>query len=200
MKKEGLNNAIRNLPEHNLNEDLWPTILSRLDEEQKLRSAIDDLPQHELHDDIWDVVERKMGAKKSVRFLRRYIIQLAAGLLVLIGMGWFMSQVIQQRVPGNIVYSEEMITIPEDSPQPFNPAIEEIDQSINQFCELRPDKCNSEIFKELQAQLTQIEQARQEVLQLLKKNSNQQLIKYSKRLQNQQVKIKKQLMEYVMKE
>ena len=200
MRHNGLSKAISNLPEHNLTDDLWPVIVSRMEEKQKLQSAIDDLPVHELQNDIWIGVERRLVARKNTRYVQNYLIQIAAGLLLLIGLGWFVSQVVQQHVGGKIVYSEEMISFPVDNSQQFNPTISEIDNNIERFCQVRPHKCNSPAFRELSAQLQQVSETRLELLQMIEESGNQQLIKYSKKLHNQEVRIKKQMVDLVINE
>ena len=158
--KNKLQDAIRNLPQHEPENLPWGKLQAALDFEGRLQQLIPELPQHEPENDFWNTIEAQLEPVKEARHFQlkdffRFASAAAATLVLLIASMYVLKM--RQPEKAKLTYSEEIIL--QESAQPLlSPNSNEGLQFIKQQCSSLPDICQKPEFKELEQELAKLEE------------------------------------------
>lgn len=166
--------ALGELPTAEPAADTWATIASRLDADQAIAQALPQLPTHEPADDAWLHVAARLdqlalpGALPQRRQRRTWQLSLAASLLLLLaaGLAWLgrpaSAPVAVVPVPRVAAPIAAVPALPALPPAPSaEPLDSEGEAFIDAHCSSLPQVCQSGEFKQLRAQLIDLQKQEQ---------------------------------------
>ena len=179
-----LQRALSQLPTHAPADELWPRIADELAAAEVLARALPALPVHEPADALWDAIAAQLDdaaaptltirpdlskpVGRPQRAAYRVVAGLAAAVLLLVGW-WQWPQTAPAAAPREtITYSEEVVAEPAET-QPMPAAFDPLDRQgvafIDAHCTSLPTVCQSDEFRELRTQLTELETEEQRLRQ-----------------------------------
>ncbi|HDO28277.1 MAG TPA: hypothetical protein ENH02_09200 [Bacteroidetes bacterium] len=140
-------------------EDVWTSIDHELNRREKLSS----LKRYNPPEEVWENIDRTLTTKLIKRRTVRWLTWSTAAAAVLI-LGLF---IFTTNIGKNYSYSEEWVQIQdvhqwEEDDQP-------VEQALALLCSENPATCKTPEFKELQKELSSLNQSKQEILKQLNK-------------------------------
>ena len=184
-----LRRAVTELPAHAPDPATWSRITAQLAADQAIARALPALPTHEPAADLWAAIAARLDASSEsvaaptteatapapvVRPLwparLGWVAGLAAAVLLLLGVWWLRpnapTQPLATAAPQETVtFSEEVAALPVPAPAglsaPADPLAQEGKAFIEAHCTSLPTVCQSGEFRELRAQLTEVEAQQQ---------------------------------------
>ena len=174
-----LRRAVAALPAHAPDPATWPRIAGQLAAEQAIAAALPYLPTHAPAPDAWASIAARLDASSEsvaaapapvVRPLwparLGWVAGLAAAVLLLLGVWWLRPTAsappLATAAPQETVtFSEEVAALPVPTPAsltaPTDPLAQQGEAFIEAHCTSLPTVCQSGEFRELRAQLTEVE-------------------------------------------
>lgn len=172
--REHLCRAVAGLPSHEPEAATWLHIAAQLDAEQAIVQAIPALPAHEPDAALWNAITYQLDeaeAPAAVAFRPlwpadawRRVASIAAVVLLLLGMWWLVPTSSEKQVAivphETITFSEEEVAVPVAvrPAVPADPLAQEGKAFIDAHCTSLPTVCQSDEFRELRTQLTEVEE------------------------------------------
>ena len=165
MSIEKKNKALSRLPQYTPREETWTSIEQGLYVQESLQG----LPDYTPSDTIWQAISKDLESKNQLNWKRHLAV--AATILFVVSSHAILNRVSQKE--DTFQYSKEEVDL----------KLLETDWStteatttlINSFCEVRKIACASPVFKELEEELTTLNNAKTELetaMQLVGKNTD----------------------------
>jgi len=172
---EHLRRAVASLPPHEPDDAIWPRIAAQLQAEEAITQALPTLPAHEPDAELWSAIVNRLDEAESpaaavvVRALwpadaLRWVGSIAAAILLLLGVWWLRPASPEKQVATapreTITFSEEEATLPVAAMRlapSADPLAQEGKAFIDAHCTSLPTVCQTSEFRELRAQLTEVE-------------------------------------------
>ncbi|MBO3271260.1 hypothetical protein [Hymenobacter defluvii] len=181
--REHLRRAIADLPSHEPEVATWLRVAAQLDAEQAIAQAMPNLPAHEPDVALWNAIAGRLDeaeAPAAAVVFRplwpadawRRVASIAAAVLLLLGMWWLRPRVPDKQVAAapreTVTFSEEEVAAPVATVR-LAPAADPLAQEgkafIDAHCTSLPTVCQSDEFRELRAQLSEVEEQERQLRQ-----------------------------------
>lgn len=197
-RQQRMENKIKSsLPEFCAPETLWAKIETRMREQHPVLSqAIEELPDYKAPAGSWRrILDELETSKKKVRRINiRIVTRVAAAVLLIVTIGVGIIK-LKSRESDKKMIQEFMSTKDSEFNAEMNLGISSIYNPA--LCKSNPQICNTELFKSLDKQRTEIEGEIQDMEPLIK-GGDPQLMKYYHRLVNEQVEIEKRMVKLII--
>lgn len=165
MNIEKKNKALSKLPKHKPPDSIWDAIEQRLPLQESLHS----LPTHTPTDHVWQTIDQKLESKNQLTW-RRYI---AVAATILFFLSSPFAYIMLSAEEPTFQYSQEDINV--KLLETDWSTTEAAAAQIHSFCEAQRIACSSRMFKELEKELTTLDDAKTELetaMQLVGKNTD----------------------------
>jgi gas vesicle protein len=185
-----------NLPQFSAPENLWEKIEIRMEAQSPVLSqAIEELPDFKAPADSWNRIKEKMetSANRARKINLRIVTKVAAAAIILVSIG-LGSLHLKNRRPDNSI-QDFRSTESSGFPSEMNVGINSIYNPS--LCKSNPQICDTELFKLLDQQRSEIEAEIQNMESMIK-DGDPQLMKYYHRLVNKQVEIEKRMVKLII--
>ena len=145
-------------------EFIWTNIDNHLSRQEKLAA----LTQYDPPREVWKNIEQGLNNRKHKGVSRRSFqwIKWASAIAALFVLGFFISKAINKN-SSNFSYSEEWVEIRDV--QRWTDEDPSVEQALNLICLAKPQECNTPAFKELEKELSFLNQSKQEIIRQLNK-------------------------------
>ena len=145
-------------------EDIWTNIDNELSRREKLAALINYDPPAE----VWENIERKLSIRKTERTKRRIIhwLKWSSATAAIFVLGFFIFTAINNK-NSNFSYSEEWVEL--QDVQQWTEEDPLVEQALALICNEKPAECNALEFKELEEELSLLNQSKQAILRQLNK-------------------------------
>ncbi|UOR04640.1 hypothetical protein MUN82_17030 [Hymenobacter aerilatus] len=181
--REHLRRAVAGLPSHEPEAATWLHIAAQLDAEAAIAQAIPTLPAHEPDDALWNAITSRLDEAEApaaaVVFrplwptnVWRRVASIAAVILLLLGVWWLRPIAPTKRVAAvpheTVTFSEEEVAAPFPAvwvAPASDPLAQEGKDFIDAHCTSLPTVCQSDEFRELRAQLSEVEEQERQLRQ-----------------------------------
>jgi hypothetical protein len=218
-----LQRALGELPVHEPEASLWPRIADQLAAEQAIARALPALPVHEPADALWTAIAADLSApaaspltvvaepaRPAVRLLwptYRVAAGLAAAVLVGLLVWWPRPQPTATATTSapreTITYSMEEEVEAEPAPARTAAAFDPLDQQgvafIDAHCSSLPTVCQSDEFRELRTQLTELETEEQRLHRDLRRlGSTPELVRHQVRVTTLKATVTRELIQLLI--
>lgn len=164
--KKTLIEALSTLPEHEPNDGLWDQIETNMqmpETERFPRQFLRQLPQYDPPASVWDAIVRETAAEGKVRFIGwKRVLAVAASLALLLVAYWQLNRTTNLAADAVAVsYSQEEV-----DPLLVNQNWDEDEDAFQEFlslCEGKKFVCERPEFKQLQGELEELTQAKNDL-------------------------------------
>lgn len=182
--------ALGELPTTEPTADTWAAIAHQLTADEALARALPQLPTHEPADDTWLHIATRLDQPAAPALLRQpprqprrtWQLSLAASLLLLLaaGLGWLArpaSQPVATLAPPSVAAPVAAVpALPALPPAPGAEPLEEQGEAfIDAHCSSLPQVCQSGEFRQLRAQLTDLQRQEQRLRTQTQRGASPQL-------------------------
>jgi len=197
-RQQTMENKIKSsLPEFRAPETLWAKIDARMKAQHPVLSqAIEELPYYKAPADSWRRVQNELETSvKKVRSINiRIVTRVAAAVLLIVTIGLGIVEW-KSRESDEKMILEFMSTKDSEFNSDMNLGINSIYNPA--LCKSNPQICETELFKSLEKQRTEIESEIKKMEPMIK-DGDPQLMKYYHRLVNEQVEIEKRMVKLII--
>jgi hypothetical protein len=186
------------LPEYKAPEGIWENIERSLDE-KTYENALNNLPEYSLPTDIWKGIDKELSSSKpyKTRWINYPLFRVAAVIALLIGGTLIIKELItNNKNRDTISYSVETIDDSGFTGYETEQVIPD-NEHIQVLCENNPVACSTEQFIELTKQIDDVNKELQEMVEIIQKNKDPQMLRYYYRLENQKVEIEQKMIKII---
>ncbi|QNE41372.1 hypothetical protein F1C16_18325 [Hymenobacter sp. NBH84] len=181
--REHLRRAVVGLPSHEPKAAIWLHIAAQLEAEEAIAHTIPALPAHEPDEALWNAITSRLDeaeAPAAAVVFRpmwpthawRRVASIAAVILLLLGVWWLRPTTLDKQVAAvpyeTVTFSEEEVAAPVAAVRlaaPADPLAQEGKAFIDAHCTSLPTVCQSSEFRELRAQLSEVEEQERQLRQ-----------------------------------
>ncbi|MEM0993888.1 MAG: hypothetical protein AAF847_08730 [Bacteroidota bacterium] len=190
MSEDALKHTIKQLPQYRPSLGLWDKIEGDLE----LEKAVQQLPTYRPSAAVWDKIEAQLPARRVPMRVRTWL-KVAAGLaILLLATFWWQTQQNQATI------------LVENSTEQHQPALltadwdedEDAFVKVQALCQQHPFLCENDNFQNLQAELGELEEAKNMVLASMQQYGNQaRLVHQVKAIEQERSDVLKEMVEMI---